>query len=148
MSEKSFSTIIWVNQSPAEVYNAINRPQAWWSDSITGNPDKLNGEWNYNFGDNHITKLKTIELTQDQKIVWLVLENHFKNARDQSEWVGNKITFEISKEGDKTKLVFTQFGLVPSYACYKDCEWGWTGFVGKSLYSLIATGTGQLTWYL
>ena len=147
MMDKNFTISILVEQTPTEVFNAINKPQTWWSDSITGNPEKLNSEWNYNFGDNHITKLKTIELIPDQKVVWLVEENHFKNAKDQSEWVGNKITFEISKQGDKTQLVFTQIGLVPTYDCYKNCEWGWTGFVEKSLNSLIASGVGQLTWY-
>ena len=80
-------------------------------------------------------------------MAWLVQENYFKNAKDQNEWVGNKITFEISKQGDKTKLVFTQIGLVPSYDCYKACEWAWTGFVQKSLQSFITTGKGLLTWY-
>jgi hypothetical protein len=68
-------------------------------------------------------------------------------ALNQTEWVGNKIVFEISKQGDKTKLVFTQIGLVPSYDCYKSCEWAWTGFVQKSLCSLIVQGKGQLIWY-
>ena len=147
MSDQPFSTTILVEQTAAEVFNAINRPQAWWSNSISGNPEKLQAEWNYNFGDNHSTKLKTVELIPDQKVVWLVLENHFKNAKDQSEWVGNSITFDISKQDDKTKVVFTQIGLVPSYDCYKNCEWAWTGFVEKSLHSLITTGKGQLTWF-
>lgn len=148
MSNNNFTTTILVEQTPSEVFKAINRPQSWWSDSITGNPDNLNEEWNYNFGDNHLTKLKTIELTPDQRVVWLVLENHFKNAKDQSEWVGNKIVFDISKQDNKTKVTFTQIGLVPAYECYKNCEWAWTGFVEKSLQSLIATGIGQLTWYM
>lgn len=147
MTNKSFTTAILVDQSPAEVFNAINKPQEWWSNSIKGNPEKLNEEWNYNFGDNHITKLKTIELMPNHKVVWLVEENHFKNASDQSEWVGNRITFDISKQGNKTELVFTQIGLVPTYNCYKSCEWAWTGFIEKSLQSLITTGTGQLTWF-
>lgn len=74
-------------------------------------------------------------------------ENHFKNAKDQSEWVGNKIVFEIAKQGDQTQLTFTQIGLVPSYDCYKACDWAWTGFVQKSLKSLIETGKSQLKWY-
>ena len=57
--------------------------------------------------------MKTIEMIPDKKVVWLVEENYFKNAKDQSEWIGNKIVFEISKQGNKTQLVFTQIGLVP-----------------------------------
>jgi len=61
--------------------------------------------------------------------------------------VGNKIHFDISKQGNKTQLVFTQQGLVPTCDCYKACEWAWTGFVQKSLHSLITNGQGQLNWF-
>ena len=147
METKDFTTTILVEQTPAEVYKAINNPRAWWSEDIEGTTNQLNAEWNYHFGDNHRSKIKVVEMTPNEKVVWLVTENYFKNAKDQTEWVGNKITFEISKQGNKTKLVFTQVGLVPSCDCYKACEWAWTGFVQKSLHSLISTGKGQLTWY-
>ena len=147
MELKDFTTAISVEQTALEVFDAINHPEKWWSNSISGNPHQLNEEWDYHFGDNHITKLKTIELIPGKKVVWLVLENHFKNAKDQSEWVGNKIVFDISKEGDKTKLTFTQMGLVPTYNCYKSCDWAWKGFIQKSLYNLIKNGKGILNWY-
>ena len=147
MNDQNFSTTIEVAQSPSDVYTAVNNPRAWWSEGIEGATDKLNAEWNYHFADNHRSKIKVIELIPGQKVVWMVRENYFKNAEDQTEWVGNKITFDISKEGDKTRLTFTQIGLVPTCNCYKACEWGWTGFVQKSLQSLIATGKGQLDWY-
>ncbi|HVT86897.1 MAG TPA: SRPBCC domain-containing protein [Chitinophagaceae bacterium] len=147
MDSQNFTTAILVDQSASEVFKAINNPRAWWSEEIEGTTDKLNAEWHYHFGDNHRSKMKVIEMVPGRKVVWLVEENYFKNAKDQSEWVGNKITFEISKQGDKTKLAFTQIGLVSAYACYKSCEWAWTGFIRKSLYSLISTGKGQLQWY-
>jgi len=125
MSNKDFTTTIQVAQSPAKVFKAINNPRAWWSEEIVGSTDKLNDEWNYHFGDNHRCKMKTIELIPDKKVVWLVEENYFKFTKDPSEWTGNKIVFEISKEGDKTQLVFTQFGLVPAYECYTVCQGAW-----------------------
>lgn len=147
MENKDFTSTILVDQSPAEVYKAINNPRVWWSEDIDGTTDQLNAEWNYHFGDNHRSKMKVVEMIPNEKVVWLVTENYFKNAKDQTEWVGNKITFDISQQGDKTQLTFTQIGLVPSYDCYKSCEWAWTGFVQKSLHSLISTGKGQLEWY-
>ena len=147
MDKQNFTTTIVVEQSPAEVFKAINDPRAWWSEEIEGTTGHLSSEWKYQFGDNHRSKMKVIEMIPDKKVVWLVEENYFKNAKDQSEWVGNRITFEISKEEDKTQLVFTQIGLTPAYDCYKNCDWAWTGFVQKSLQSLIATGKGQLQWY-
>jgi activator of Hsp90 ATPase-like protein len=147
MNNLDFSTAIIVQQSPSEVFKAVNNPRAWWSEEIEGTTDQLNAQWNYHFGDNHRSKMKVVEMIPDKKVVWLVEDNYFKNAKDQSEWVGNKITFEISQQGDKTRLVFTQIGLVPTYDCYKSCDWAWTGFVQKSLYNLITTGKGQLQWY-
>ena len=148
MNQQSFTTSIMVQEAPEKVYEAINHPQSWWSDTITGNPGKLHEEWRYNFGDHHITRLKTVELMPGKRVAWLVLENHFKNARDPTEWVGDTIIFDISKQDGKTKIVFTQEGLVPSDDCYKNCEWAWKGFVEKSLASLITTGEGQLNWYV
>jgi len=147
MKNQDFTTTILVEQTPREVFNAINNVRGWWSNEIEGNTDKLNDVWNYHFGDNHRSKMKTIEMIPDKKVVWLVEDNYFKFTKDPTEWVGNKITFEISKQGDKTQLVFTQIGLVPTYECYNVCRDAWTGFIQKSLQSLITTSKGQLRWY-
>ncbi len=87
-------------------------------------------------------------MVPNQKVVWLVKDNYFKFTKDSTEWTGNKITFEISRKENKTQLVFTQVGLVPSYECYAVCRDAWTGFIQKSLQHLSATGKGQLKWYL
>ena len=147
MKKQDFTTTILVEQSPAEVFKAINNPRAWWSEEIEGSTDKLNDEWTYHFQESHRCKMKTIEMIPGQKVVWLVEDNYFKFTKDPSEWTGNKITFEIFRQGDKTKLVFTQIGLVTANECYNVCHDAWTGFIQKSLWNLITTGKGQLTWY-
>ena len=147
MNNQNFTTAILTAESPAEVFKAINNPRAWWSEEIDGNTNKLNDEWTYHFADNHRSKMKIIEMVPDTKVVWLVEDNYFKFTKDPSEWVGNKITFEISKQDNKTQLVFTQIGLVPSYECYNVCRDAWTGFIQTSLQSLITSGKGQLKWF-
>src|SRR5437899_1011361 len=107
MEKQNFTTAILVEQSPAEVFKAVNNPRAWWSKDIEGNTGKLNDEWTYHFGESHRSKMKTIEMIQDKKVVWLVEDNYFSFTKDPGEWIGNKITFEISKQRDKTQLVFT-----------------------------------------
>jgi hypothetical protein len=147
METQNFTTTILVDQSPSVVFSAVNNPKTWWSDDITGVPDEVNGQWRYRFGDNHRSTIRTIELIPGKKVVWLIEDNYFKSIQDQREWVGNTIVFEISKKGDKTELVFTQVGLTPAYECYKACHYAWTGFIQKSLKSLITTGKAQPKWY-
>ena len=64
-------------------------------------------------------------------------------TKDKNEWIGTKIIFEISNQGDKTLLQFTHLGLVPEYECYQICYDAWSGFIKKSLYNLLTTGFGQ-----
>jgi uncharacterized protein YndB with AHSA1/START domain len=143
MSNQSFTISIQVDQSPEVVFNAVLNPRGWWSEEITGGTTQVNDVFDYHYKDVHITKMKLIEVVPNQKVVWLVLENYFQFTRDKHEWKGDKIIFEITKQGDKTQLQFTQEGLVPAYECYEMCRDAWTNYVTKSLYGLITTGKGK-----
>ncbi|MCW3106522.1 MAG: Activator of Hsp90 ATPase 1 family protein [Segetibacter sp.] len=143
MSKADFTTTLAVDQTPEEVFNAINTVRGWWSEEIEGSTDKLNDEFNYHYKDVHISKMKLIELIPNKKVVWLVLDNHFNFIKDNSEWKGNKIIFEITEKGNKTQLQFTQLGLVPEYECYEICKDAWTNYIQNSLRNLITTGKGQ-----
>jgi uncharacterized protein YndB with AHSA1/START domain len=148
MKNKNFTTSILVGQSPAEVFKAVNNPRAWWNEDIDGRTDQLNDQWSYRFEDTHRCKVKITDMVPNERVVWHVEDNYFKFTKDPSEWTGNDITFEISKKGTQTQLLFTQVGLVPANECYEVCRDAWTGFIDKSLRSLIVTGKGALDWYL
>jgi Activator of Hsp90 ATPase homolog 1-like protein len=143
MQNQNFTTTLVVDQTPEEVFNAINNPRGWWSEEIEGSTDKLNAEFNYHYKDVHISKMKITELIPGKKVAWLVMENHFNFTKDKSEWTGNKIIFEITEKDNKTQLQFAQVGLVPSYECYDICQNAWSNYINNSLRSLITTGKGQ-----
>ncbi len=143
MKEKSFSTTIMVDQTPKEVFNAVNNVRGWWSEDVKGNTSKLNDEFSYHYEDIHRAKIKIIEMVPGQKVVWHVVDNYFNFTKDKKEWTDTKIVFEISKEGKKTQLRFTHEGLVPSYECYEICNEAWTNYIKDSLYKLIKTGKGE-----
>ena len=143
MNTPDFTTTILVEQTPKQVFDAINNVRGWWSEEIEGSTDNLNDEFSYHYEDVHRCKMKLIEVTPNKKVVWLVLENYFKFTEDKSEWTGNKIVFEITEKDNKTQLQVTQFGLVPDYECYDICRDAWTNYIHNSLRSLIATGKGQ-----
>ena len=143
MKTADFSTTIMVDQTPNEVFDAINNVRGWWSEEIEGSTNQLYDEFNYHYEDVHRCKIKIIEFIPDEKVVWLVVDNYFKFTEDKSEWTGTKIVFEIAREGNKTQLRFTHLGLVPEYECFEICRDAWSNYVRNSLQSLISTGKGK-----
>ncbi len=138
-----FTTVLLVDQTPEEVFDAINNVRGWWSEEIEGGTDKLGSEFTYRYKDVHICKMKIIELVPDKKVVWLVMDNYFAFTKDKTEWKDTKISFEISKKDNKTKIEFTHIGLVPEFECYSICYEGWSKYINSSLHSLITGGKGQ-----
>ncbi|MBC8046891.1 MAG: SRPBCC domain-containing protein [Fimbriimonadaceae bacterium] len=142
MQDQNFTTTLLVDQTPEEVFNAINNVRGWWSEEIEGSTNKLNDEFKYHYEDVHRCKIKLIEVIPNEKIVWLVMDNYFKFTKDETEWTGNKIIFEINEKNNKTQLQFTQQGLVPEYECYDICQNAWSNYIHNSLRNLISTGKG------
>ncbi len=148
LDNHNFTTTLLVDQTPREVFNAVNNVRGWWSEEIEGDTDKLGAEFSYHFKDVHRCKMKIVEFIPNKKVVWHVLDNYFSFTQDKTEWKDTKISFEISiskkgDKGDKTEVHFTHIGLVPHYECYNACSDGWSTYINGSLRSLITTGKGQ-----
>lgn len=143
METSDFTTGFIIDQTPEEVFNAINNVRGWWSEEIDGDTQKLNDEFTYHYEDVHYCQLKIIEMIPNQKVVWFVKYNYFSFTKDKSEWTGTKISFEISTKGSQTELCVTHHGLVPEFECYPVCHNGWTQYITQSLKNLIITGKGQ-----
>ena len=145
MENQNFTTRIVVDATPEQVFVAINNVRGWWSENIEGPTDQLGGEFSYHYEDVHRCKMKIIELVPARKVAWKVLDNYFKFTKDQSEWTGDTILFEISAKDGKTQLDFTHQGLVPEYECFNICHDAWTHYIQGSLQDLILKGKGSPT---
>ena len=137
-----FTTEILVEQSPAEVFNAVNNVRGWWQGEIAGSTEKINDEFTYQMEDIHFSKQKLVELIPGKKVVWLVTESRLNFITDKNEWVNTRIIFEITPVQNKTRLSFTHQGLVPGIECYGACSGAWGQLVQQSLFSFITTGKG------
>ncbi len=143
MASKDYTTSIEVTNTPAEVFKAVTNPRAWWSEEIAGNAANLNDEFYYHYKDAHRSSMKLTEVIPNKKVVWQVVDNYFNFTKDEHEWTGDSIVFEITQKGDKTQLQFTQVGLIPANECYSVCEKAWGNYIENSLYKLITTGKGE-----
>ena len=143
MQNDNLTFTFLVDQSPREVFNAVNNVRGWWSETLEGNSERLNDEFSYRHGDIHYSKHRLIEVVQDNKVVWLTLDSKLTFVEKMDEWTGTKVIFEISKQDGKTVLHFTHDGLVPQCQCFEGCSGGWDHYLTKSLLPLIQTGTGQ-----
>jgi hypothetical protein len=139
---QEFTTIILVEQTPQEAFNAINNVSGWWQGEIEGSTHKLNDEFIYRMKDIHFSKQKVVEMIPNKKVVWLVTDSKLSFTNNKSEWTGTKIVFEIVEINNKTQLQFTHLGLIPEFECYGGCSNGWGMLIQKSLLSLITTGKG------
>jgi hypothetical protein len=152
MTAQDFTATLLVDQTPEQVFNAINNVRGWWSEEIEGNTNKLNDVFKYHFEDIHRSEIIITEFVPNKKVIWQVLDNYFKPEffatlsmpfTNQAEWIGTKIIFEISEKDKKTEIKFTHLGLVPEFECFEVCATGWNFYVRTSLLSLITMGKGQ-----
>lgn len=148
MKNQDFTTTILVNQTPAEVYNTILNVRAWWSglydESFEGSSEKLGDEFSFRAGGGaHYTKQKLVELVPDKKLAWLVTEANLSFVEKTDEWIGTKISFDISEEHGQTKIVFTHEGMVPDFECYDACAPAWTQYIQERLINALNTLSAQ-----
>jgi hypothetical protein len=143
MTAQSYTTTITVDQAPDEAFKAILNVRGWWSEEIEGDTGKLGDEFTYRWQDVHRCRMKLTELVPGKKVAWRVLDNFFNFTEDETEWIGNELTFNISQQGSQTEIHFTQLGLVPEYECFDICSNAWSFYVNTSLRSLITIGEGE-----
>ncbi len=144
-TQKDFTLTLDVNQSPEEVFSAILNVPAWWSgyysEEFIGETNKLNDEFTFRAGvDVHYSKQKLVEVIPAQKVVWLITDSNLNFIKKTDEWTGSKVIFEITKNGNKTRLTFTHEGLTPAIECYNACAPAWTQYIQNKLLPLIQSG--------
>ena len=143
MKKDGFTTSFTVDQTPNEVFTAINNVRGWWSGEIDGDADRPGAEFTYRYNDMHRSTQQVTEFVPGKKVVWHVTDAQLTFAKDKTEWIGTDIVFEIARKNGKTELRFTHVGLVPAFECYGGCSGAWGALVEGNLRNLITTGKNQ-----
>ncbi|MEO7016531.1 MAG: SRPBCC domain-containing protein, partial [Leifsonia sp.] len=117
----------------------------WWNQAIDEPTAQVGDEFGFEVEGLHRVRMRVTEVVPNSRIAWLVVDNEFTFVKDQTEWVGDRIVFDLDleRDGEGTKVVFTQFGLVPELECYDVCSNAWAFFIGDSLRQLAEHGQGR-----
>jgi hypothetical protein len=142
MKTLDFATTLTVDQTPGQVFDAINNVRGRWSGEIEGDTDSLGSEFTYQLPGAHRFKQMITTFIPGEKVVWLVIDASLSFVKNKSEWNGTEIIFEIAKKDDKTEVHFRHDGLIPAIECYNSCSNAW-GFINGNLRKLITTGKVQ-----
>lgn len=140
MNDQNYTTTFSVDQSPDNVFAAINDVRGWWTGDIVGSTDELGSEFTYRYEDIHRSTQKITELVPGRKVVWHVVASQLNFTKDVSEWTGTDIIFDIVRHNDKTEVRFTHRGLVPDFECFESCSGGWRFYIDGNLRKFIASG--------
>lgn len=143
MNDQNYTTAIVVDQTPEEVFAAINNVRGWWTGDIEGDTDKLGAEFTYRYEDAHRSTHKITELSPGRRVRWHTTDSHLSFVQNKTEWNDTDILFEITRQGNRTELRFTHFGLIPAIQCYDDCSGAWGFYISERLRSFIMTGKKQ-----
>jgi len=142
----SYTREIIVSTIPKEIFKALTTGfNKWWTTGcnfVSKSGDKIT----FKFGASYWVML-AINLIPEKLVELECIEAHHVHdglpSSILNEWKGSKLIWNIHRQDDKTKIVFTHKGLVPSLECYDICKQGWDYFFVNSLKQYLDTGKGS-----
>lgn len=143
MKKDGFTVSFTVDQTPEQVFEAINNVRGWWSGELVGDTGRLGAVFTYRYKDMHRSTQQVTEFVPGEKVVWHVSDAELTFNRDRTEWIGTDLVFEITRKAGRTELCFTHVGLVPAFECYGGCTGAWGALIEGNLRNLITTGRNQ-----
>jgi hypothetical protein len=143
VTDKYLTVEFTVDATPAAAFAAINNPRGWWSEDITGDATAVGDEFTYVYGDIHRSTQRVTELVAGTRVVWHVTLGYLNFTADPAEWTGTDVVFDITPDGETTRVRLTHVGLTPDIECFDACSKGWGYYAGVSLPALILTGAGK-----
>jgi uncharacterized protein YndB with AHSA1/START domain len=125
---------VGITATPAKVYEALTSPErlaAWWTSDTTGDSD---GTLKFRFGEVGGFDMKVLDLQPDRRVLWEVIDG-------PAEWIGTTVSFDLTRDGDWTIVLFTHSGWREPVEFMSHCSTKWATFL-LSLKALVETGTG------
>lgn len=142
---KDYQHSIELNAGANKIFNALTREiPLWWTEMFEGSSNERGQLFTVRFGDNVFKTMEVKELVTDVKVVWEVKDSviAIPELKNQREWIGTRIIWEIKPGDNVCNLELTHLGLTPVIECYDICADGWQQFI-NSFKSHIETDQGN-----
>jgi uncharacterized protein YndB with AHSA1/START domain len=126
---------VGIESSPEAVYAALTTREGladWWASDTRGESgigDVLTFRFERGSADMHV-----LELDEPKHVLWEVVGG-------PEEWIGTRVSWDLSREGDYTVVLFAHTGWREPVEFMHHCSTKWAIFL-MSLKQLVETGTG------
>lgn len=78
----------------------------------------------FDFDEGYITKFKTVELEENNKIVWECIVS-------DEEWIGTKVSFELTEKDNTTTVTLKHLNWRERTEFYRWCSYNWAMFLHR-----------------
>lgn len=121
---ESIELINYIKAPASVIYQALitqNGLSQVWTNKLKVKPE-ISFVNEFDFDEGYITKMKVLELKNNEKVLWECVDS-------DPEWIGTKISFELSENGKATKIVLKHYDWEKMTDFYRWCNYNWAMFL-------------------
>ena len=142
---ENYTYSVEVETTEDKAYEALTQQiPLWWTEMFEGSSAHVDDVFTIRFGSSIYKTMRVKELMPDAKVTWYVEDSliALPELKNQTEWIGTTIVWDIKRKEEITYLKVTHIGLNPDVECYEICVGGWVQFI-HSLKVFLETGKGS-----
>ena len=115
----------------------------WWTATIDGAASQVGHIFTVRFGKDVCKSIRIEHISSPTKVVWKAMDSLIAvpGLKNQTEWTGTTIVWELTPGEKSTDLQLTHIGLHAGFECHEICIAGWKQFT-DSLKLFVETGEG------
>lgn len=140
----NYTNTIEVKTTANKAYQSLtHQVPFWWTEVFEGASAQIGDVFTIRFGESIHKTMRVEEAIPDTKVIWYVEDSliALPELKNQTEWIGTTIIWEIEQTEESIKIKVTHLGLNPDIECYDICSNGWMQFL-SSLKLFMETGIG------
>lgn len=146
MTTTDYQHSFTVPASMETVYAALTAGiPAWWTEDFSGKATQPGEVFTVRFGGTFMT-FRIDAALPGHKLTWTCTDNlqDMPGLSHRTEWIGTRMHWQLTPEGNSTRLEMVHEGLNPEMECWDICQQGWNFFLG-SLRKVLEGEKGD-TW--